>query len=421
MADGSDAIVHASGVNDYDLASIRADFPILTRKIHGKKPLVYLDNGASAQKPKAVIDRLSAFYSGEYANVHRGLHELSGVATEAYEAARETVRRFLNAGSVDEIVFTKGATEAINLVAGSWGNGLLRPGDEIVLSEMEHHSNIVPWMMLRDRLGVSIKVIPIADDGSLDMEAYDRLLSDRTRLVAITDASNALGTLPPVEEIIAKAHGVGAKVLLDGCQGAVHKKIDVQALDVDFYVLTGHKLYGPTGIGALYGKSELLKEMPPYQGGGDMIRTVSFEEITYADPPAKFEAGTPPIAQAVGLAAAMEYVMAIGQDRIARHEADLLAYATERLSAIPGVSLVGTAPEKAAILSFTMDCAHAHDIGTILDQAGVAVRAGHHCAQPVMERFDVAATARASFGLYNSRAEVDILAESVEKVRRLLG
>lgn len=421
MADGSTIPVHASGVNDYDLATIRADFPILSRLVHGKKPLVYLDNGATAQKPQAVIDRLTAFYSGEYANVHRGLHELSGVATEAYEAARETVQRFLNAAAPEEIVFTKSATEAINTVAGSWGNGLLKPGDEILVSEMEHHSNIVPWTMLRDRIGVTVRKIPITDIGTLDMDAFDSLLNERTRLVAVTDASNALGTLPPVAEIVAKAHAVGAKVLLDGCQGAVHRKVDVQALDVDFYVITGHKLYGPTGIGVLYGKKALLEAMPPYQGGGDMIRTVTFEETTYADPPARFEAGTPPIAQAVGLAAALDYMTGIGLDRIARHEADLLAYTTERLSAIPGVTLIGTAPEKAAIVSFTMDCAHAHDIGTILDQAGVAVRAGHHCAQPVMDRYDVAATARASFGLYNSRAEVDILAESVEKVRRLLG
>ena len=421
MADGYSHISHVSGINDYDLESIRQDFPILSRLIHGKKPLVYLDNGASAQKPRQVIDRLSAFYSNEYSNVHRGLHELSGVATEAYEASRETVRAFLNAADVSEIVFTKGGSEAINLVAAGFAAGELKAGDEILVSELEHHSNIVPWMMLRDRLGVKVHPIPFLQDGSLDMEVYENLLSERTKMVAVTHASNTLGTIPPVEKMIEQAHAVGAAVLLDGCQAAVHMPVDVQALDVDFYVVTGHKLYGPSGIGVLYGKRSWLDRLPPWQGGGDMIKTVSFDEITYAEPPAKFEAGTPPIAQAVGLGAALEYMMGIGLERIARHEADLLAYATPQLSEIPGVTLHGNAANKAAIISFTMPYAHAHDIGTILDQSGVAVRAGHHCAQPVMEKLDVAATARASFGLYNSRAEVDTLVAAVAKVHRLLG
>lgn len=421
MADGMIPEAHVSAVNDYDLVSIRRDFPILSRLIHGKKPLVYLDNGASAQKPQAVIDRLSTFYSDEYSNVHRGLHELSGVATEAYEAARETVRSFLNASDVSEIVFTKGGSEAINIVANAFAAGELTAGDEILVSEFEHHSNIVPWMMLRQRLGVSVKPIPFLEDGSLDMEVYASLLSERTKMVAVAHASNTLGTIPPVKRMIEMAHAVGAAVLLDGCQAAVHMPVDVQDLDVDFYVITGHKLYGPTGIGVLYAKRPWLDRLPPWQGGGDMIKTVSFDEITYAEPPAKFEAGTPPIAQAVGLGAALDYITGIGLDRIARHEADLLAYATPKLRDIPGVTVHGDTEGKAAIISFTMDYAHAHDIGTILDQAGVAVRAGHHCAQPVMEKLDVAATARASFGLYNSRAEVDVFVAAVEKVHRLLG
>ncbi len=402
----------------YDVEKVRADFPILATQAHGKK-LVYLDSGASAQKPQAVLDALMRSYSQEYANVHRGVHYLSQIATDRMEAAREKVRAFLNAGSTDEIVFVRGATEGINLVASSWGRHFLKAGDEVILTVMEHHSNIVPWQFVRESNGIVLKVAPIGDDGALLMDEFEKLFTDRTKLVAITHVSNALGTVVPVADVIRIAHANGAKVLVDGCQAVPHMAIDVQALDADFYVFSGHKLYGPSGIGVLYGKAALLDAMPPYQGGGEMISSVTFEKTTYADLPFKFEAGTPHIAGAVGLGAAVDYVTGLGLDRIGAHEADVLAYATERLSALNDVRIIGTAPEKAGIISFTLGDIHPHDAGTILDREGVAVRTGHHCAQPVMDRFDQPATIRASFGLYNTRAEADALVAALGRVREI--
>ena len=404
----------------YDVSKIRNDFPILGEEIYGN-PLVYLDNGASAQKPRAVIDAIGNTYEHEYANVHRGVHYMSQKATDAMENARETVRSFLNAADAREIIFVRGATEGINLVASSWAEMELRSGDEIILTEMEHHSNIVPWQFVRDRTGAVIKVAPISDDGELLMDEFEKLLSPRTRLVAVTHISNALGTVVPVAEIIRMAHDHGAKVLIDGCQAVPHMQIDVQALDADFYVFSGHKLYGPSGIGILYGKADLLNAMRPYHGGGEMINTVSFEESTFAELPFKFEAGTPHIAGAIALGAAVDYVTGIGLENIAAHESELLAYATEQLREINSVGLIGTAPEKAAIMSFNLDDIHPHDVGTILDREGIAVRTGHHCAQPVMDRFDVAATVRASFGLYNTRQEVDALVASLRRVQEIFG
>ena len=412
--------LHVSGTSDYDINAVRADFPILSRTVYDR-PLVYLDSAASAQKPRQVIDAVSRLYERDYSNVHRGLHYLSNAATDAYEAARTKVQRFLGAGSDSEIVFTRNATAAINTVAFSYGRAFLKPGDEVVLSAMEHHANIVPWQLLREQTGIVIKVVPVDDTGNLMLDEYEKLLGPRTGLVAVTHASNVLGTINPAAEIVRLAHDRGIPVMLDGSQAVVHRPVDVRALDVDFYVFTGHKLYGPSGIGVLYGKRELLDRMPPYQGGGEMIRSVTFEKTTFADVPARFEAGTPPIAQAVGLGAAIDYVGDLGLERIAAHEQDLLVYATERMSAIPGLTIHGRAADKASIVSFTMDCAHPHDIGTIIDRAGVAVRAGHHCAQPLMERLGVSATARASFGLYNTRAEVDILVEALAGVRELFG
>lgn len=416
--------LHASRINDYDLPSIRADFPILAREVHGR-PLVYLDNAASAQKPRQVIETIVSLYEHDYANVHRGIHALGAAATDRYEGARERIRRFLNAGSVKEIVFTKGGTEAMNLVAASLAAGdFLTAGDEVVITELEHHSNIVPWQLLRDRIGIVLKVAPVDDRGRVELDAMERLVGDRTRLISVTHISNALGTIVPIHDVVAIARRVGALVMVDGCQSIMHLPVDVQALGADFFVFSGHKLYGPSGIGVLWAREDLLERMPPYQGGGEMIRTVTFERSTWADLPYKFEAGTPPIAQAIGLGAAVDYVDAIGLDRIAAHERDVLAYATDRLDAIPGVTLWGTGDgpnHKAAVISFTMEEAHPHDIGTIVDRFGVAVRAGNHCAQPLLERFDLPATARASFGLYNSRAEVDVLVEALEKVREMFG
>jgi len=412
----------AAGSNStlaFDVERVREDFPILKQEVYGK-PLVYLDSGASAQKPQVVIDTMSEIQETCYANVHRGAYYFSQHLTERYEGVRETVARFLNAGSEREIVFTRNVTEAINLVAHSVGNRL-SAGDEVIITEMEHHANIVPWQLLRDRIGITLKVVPVADDGSFRMDAYEAMLGPRTKLVAMTHISNVLGTVLPMKEIIRLAHAAGALVLVDGAQAAVHGKVDVRDLDADFYGFTGHKLYGPTAIGVLYGKAELLKEMPPFMGGGDMIRSVSFEETVYADPPHRFEAGTPPIVEAIGLGAAIDYVQAIGHEAIAAHEAGLLAYATERLQQIEGLRIYGTAKEKAAIISFTMDDIHPHDIGTIIDREGVAIRVGHHCAQPLMERFGLPATARASFGLYNTRTEVDALARALEKVKELFG
>jgi len=401
----------------YEVEKIRADFPILAERPYGK-PLVYLDNAASAQKPRAVIERLVHAYEHEYANVHRGLHYLANAATEAYEAARETVRRFLNAASAEEIVFTRSATEAINLVASSFGRRIGN-GDEIVLSVMEHHSNVVPWHFLRERQGAVLRWIDVLDDGSLPLEAFEQALSDRTRIVAITQMSNVLGTAPPVKEMIRLAHARGVPVLVDGSQGAVHLDVDVRDLDADFYVVTGHKLYGPTGIGALYGKREWLESLPPFMGGGEMIEEVTRETVTYNHPPHRFEAGTPPIVQAIGLGAALDYIEGIGKARIRAHEAAISAYAHERLRAINSLRIIGSAPDKGPILSFTMEHAHAHDIATLIDRSGVAVRAGTHCAMPLMQRFGVTSTCRASFALYNSFAEVDALAEALDRAQRL--
>ena len=404
----------------FDVERLREDFPILSRTVNGK-PLVYLDNGASAQKPRQVIEAMTACYEGYYSNVHRGVHTLSQESTEAFEQGREKVASFINAASSDEVVFTRGTTEAINLVAGTFGPAFMREGDEVILSVMEHHSNIIPWQLLRDRLGIVIKVVPIDDAGNFDLEAYKGLLSERTKLVALTHISNALGTIVPVEEVIRLAHSVGAKVLLDGAQAAPHAGIDMQALSVDFYAFSGHKLYGPTGIGVLYGRQEILAELPPYQGGGEMISRVTFEKSTYKAPPHRFEAGTPAIAEVIGLGAAVDYVSAVGVEAIQAHEDGLLAYATELLSDIEGLTIHGQAREKVSILSFTMAGCHAHDIGTVLDQSGIAVRAGHHCAQPLMDRLGVPATARAAFGLYNTRAEVDALAAACHKVKDFFG
>lgn len=402
----------------YDVEALRADFPILAERPYGK-PLVYLDNAASAQKPKAVIDRLTHAYEHEYANVHRGLHYLANAATEAYEAARETVRRFLNAGSADEIVFTRSTTEAINLVAASFGRAHIGPGDEIALSVMEHHSNIVPWHFHRERNGAVLRWIDVEDDGSLTLEAFERALTPRTKIVAISQMSNVLGTAPPIKAMIRLAHERGIPVLVDGSQGAVHLDVDVRDLDADFYVVTGHKLYGPTGIGALYGKRKWLESLPPFLGGGEMIEEVTRETVTYNQPPHRFEAGTPPIVQAIGLGAALDYIEGVGKARVRAHELAISAYAHERLGAMNALRIIGTAPDKGPILSFTVEGAHAHDIATLIDRSGVAVRAGTHCAMPLLQRFGVTSTCRASFAMYNTLAEVDALAEALERAQRL--
>jgi cysteine desulfurase/selenocysteine lyase len=404
----------------FDPETIRKDFPILARDVYGK-PLVYLDNGASAQKPNAVLDAMNDFASREYANVHRGVHYLSAVATDRYEAARETVRRFLNAGSVDEIVFTKGGTESINLVSYAFLAPRIQPGDEIVLTVMEHHSNIVPWHFLRERQGAVLKWVDVRDDGSLDIEALDAATGPKTKLVAVTHMSNVLGTVTPLKEIVARAHAKGVPVLADGCQGVVHEPVDVRGLDIDFYAFTGHKLYGPTGIGVLYAKAAHLKTMRPFNGGGEMIREVAREKITYADAPARFEAGTPPIVESVGLAAAIDYLGTLDRAAVAAHEHDLLRYTRERLRELNWVRVIGDAPGKGAIISFETEGMHAHDVATILDREGVATRAGHHCAQPLMERFGVTSTTRASFALYNPRAEADALIAALQKAREILG
>ncbi len=406
-------------VQDYDVDAYRADFPILSETMRGK-PLAYLDNGASAQKPRAVIDAMRNAFEHCYANVHRGAYDFSERTTAAYEDARETVRAFLNAGSEREIVFAKNATEAINLVAYSYGK-TLKPGDKVLITEMEHHSNIVPWQLLREERGIELGVIPVSDEGEFLVDAYRDLLDERVKLVAVTHVSNVMGTITPAEKIVAMAHDAGAKVLFDASQAVMHMAVDVQALDCDFYVFTGHKLYGPNGIGVLYGKETLLDAMPPFLGGGDMISTVTFEKSTWAELPAKFEAGTPPITEAIGLAAAIDYVTTIGLDRIAAHERDLLTYAMQRLSAVDNFRAIGTAPNKTAVISFTLGDAHPHDVATIVDQQGVAVRAGHHCAEPLMHRMGVVGTARASMGLYNTRAEIDQLAAALDKVNAIFG
>ncbi len=401
-----------------DVAAIREDFPILSRTVRGK-PLVYLDSAASSHKPRQVIEAESRFYENEYANVHRGVHYLSQTATDLFEKARSRVREFLGAEREEEIVFVRGGTEAINLVAQSWGRSELAAGDTILVSTLEHHANIVPWHILAAERNLVVRGIPVLDDGRIDLDSYSNLLHGGVKLVALTQMSNALGILPPVHEMISMAHRAGARVLLDGCQAISHQKVDVTQLDCDFYAFSGHKIYGPTGVGVLYGKHELLCGMPPWQGGGEMIRRVTLEKTTFADPPHRFEAGTPAIAQVIALASALDYVDATGLDRIAEHEAMLLAYATDRLSSLPGLRIYGTHSSKASIVSFTLDGVHPHDVGTIVDHEGVAVRVGHHCAQPVMDRFDVAATVRASFGLYNTLDEVDALVSSLETVREL--
>lgn len=403
-----------------DAARLRADFPILNQAVHGR-PLVYLDNAATTQKPRQVIEALEHYYSADNANIHRGVHTLSQRATDAYEGAREKVRRFINAADLREIVFVRGATEGINLVAQSYGRNRFKAGDEILISAMEHHSNIVPWQMLCEQTGAVLKVAPINDAGELILEEFHKLLSPRTKLVGMVHISNALGTVNPVQEIIAAAHAVGAVVLLDGAQAVAHAAVDVRALNCDFYVFSSHKLYGPTGSGVLYGKRELLEAMPPYQGGGDMIRMVSFAKTEYNSLPYKFEAGTPHIAGGIGLGAAIDYVTAVGLDAIARYEDHLLRYATEQALQVPGLRLIGTARDKAAILSFVLGRIHPHDIGTILDHEGVAIRTGHHCAMPVMDYFNVPATARASFALYNTRADVDRLIAALHKVNEVFG
>jgi cysteine desulfurase/selenocysteine lyase len=399
----------------YDIARIRRDFPILSRLARGHR-LVYLDNAATTQKPQAVIDRLVRYYSQENSNVHRGVHYLSEISTIEFENARGTVQRFLNARDIKEIVFTRGTTEAINLVAHTWGRVNIGAGDEILITAIEHHSNIVPWQMLAAAQGATLRVVPVNDAGEVDMQELERMLNPRVKLVAANHASNALGTINPVKRIVDLAHANGSIVLIDGAQGVPHLSVDVQDLDADFYAFSGHKVYGPTGIGVLYGREALLEAMPPWQGGGDMILSVSYEKTTYNALPYKFEAGTPNIEGVIGLAAALDYVSGIGLDAIAAYEHDLLLYATKKLQEIPGLRVIGTAAEKAAVISFVLEGVHPHDIGTVLDQEGVAIRTGHHCAQPLMMRFNVPATGRASFGLYNTREEADVLVAALHKV-----
>ncbi|MEE9211861.1 MAG: cysteine desulfurase [Phycisphaeraceae bacterium] len=398
-----------------DVQRVRRDFPILGRMVHDK-PLVYLDSAATSQKPQSVIDALDTYYTQTNANVHRGLHELSEKATAAYEQARDKVRRFINAAETRQVIFVRGTTEAINLVAQSHGRSRLRPGDEVLITHMEHHSNIVPWQILCEQTGATLRVAPINDRGELLLDEFEKLLSKRTKLVAVVHISNALGTINPVKRIVELAHAHGAVVVVDGAQAAPHTQVDVQALGCDFFAFSGHKVFGPTGVGVLYGRAELLDAMAPYQSGGDMIKSVSFEKTIYNDLPFKFEAGTPNIAGVIGLGAAIDYVQRIGIDRIEAHEQDLLAYGTEALSAVPGLKLIGTARDKAAVFSFVLDGVHPHDVGTIVDGQGVAIRTGHHCAQPVMERFGIPATARASLALYNTRDDIDALVKALREV-----
>ena len=399
----------------WDVERIRDDFPVLHQTVNGK-PLVYLDNGASSQVPQVVIDRGSKYLEQEHSNIHRGVHYLSQKATTAYEGAREKVKRFINARESRECIFVRGATEGVNLIMYGYGRKFVNSGDEIIISAMEHHANIVPWQMLCEEKGARLRVIPMNDAGELLIDEYEGLLNERTKLVGVTHVSNALGTVNPIKQMIAQAHKYGVPVLIDGAQSAPHMPVDVQDLDCDFFVFSGHKMYAPTGSGIAYGKAELLEKMNPFQGGGDMIKTVTFEKTTYADLPNKLEAGTPAIASQIGLGAAIDYLNSIDRESAARHEAELLRYATEKLSAIEGLRIIGTAKNKASVLSFVIDDIHPHDIGTILDQEGIAVRAGHHCAQPVMQRFKIPATARASFAFYNTKEEVDILAQTIERV-----
>ncbi|MEC9301842.1 MAG: cysteine desulfurase [Acidobacteriota bacterium] len=414
----SQASASTASPPSFDAGRVRQDFPILDREVRGRR-LAYLDNAATTQKPKVVLDVLTRYYTEHNANIHRGVHYLSEAATQAHEAARLTAQQFLNARQTREMIFTRNATEGINLVAQSFGRRHIGKGDEVVITGMEHHSNIVPWQLLCEQTGAVLRVVPIADDGELIWEEFERLVGSRTKLVAAVHLSNSLGTVNPVSRIVELAHQHGAVVLLDGAQAAYHFPVDVQALDCDFYVATGHKLYGPTGIGLLYGKAAHLEEMPPYQGGGDMISSVTFEKTTYNEIPYKFEAGTPHIAGAIGLGAAIKYLTGLGFDQVALHERELLAYATDALQQIPGLKLIGTAPEKASILSFVMEGIHPHDIGTIVDREGVAIRTGHHCTQPVMDRFGIPATARASLAMYNTRNDIDALVVALEHVRRV--
>lgn len=402
-----------------DAETLRKDFPLLSREVYDQ-PLVYLDNAATTHKPEVVLAAIDRFYRRHNSNVHRGVHRLSQEATEAYEGARASIAKHINAAETAEVVFVRGATEAINLVSQSYGHTHLEADDEILLTRMEHHSNIVPWQLLAQQTGAKIQVVDIRDDGSLDMESFERRCTERTKIVSFVHISNALGTINPVEHMIERAHSVGAIAVVDGAQAILHKKVDVQALNADFYAFSGHKAYGPTGIGVLHGKRAVMETLRPYQGGGDMIRSVSFEGTVYNDIPFRFEAGTPHIAGAVGLEAALNYIDAIGMDAIGRHEDALMAYATAKLEAVPGLRMIGTAPEKAGVLSFVLEGAHPHDIGTILDREGVAIRTGHHCAQPVMERFGVPATARASLALYNTQADIDALIDGLERVREVL-
>lgn len=411
----SSATSLTTSADKWDVERIRADFPVLHQTVNGK-PLIYLDNGASSQVPQVVIDRGSVYIEQEHSNIHRGVHYLSQRATTAYEGARETVKRFINARESRECIFVRGATEGINLVMHGYGRKFIGAGDEIIISAMEHHANIVPWQMLCEEKGARLRVIPMNDAGELLLDEYDGLLNERTKFVAVTHVSNALGTINPIKEMIAQAHKYGVPVLIDGAQSAPHMPVDVQELDCDFYAFSGHKMYAPTGSGVVYGKAALLEKMNPFQGGGDMIKTVTFEKTTYAELPNKMEAGTPAIASQIGLGAAIDYLNSIGREQAAVYEAELLRYATERVSTIEGVRIIGTAAHKASVLSFVIDGIHPHDIGTILDQEGIAVRAGHHCAQPVMQRFNVPATARASFAFYNTKEEIDELARSIEKV-----
>lgn len=404
----------------YDLERVRADFPILSRQIHGR-PLVYLDNAASTQKPRAVLDAITACYTGYYANVERGVHTLSQLSTEARERARETVRRFLNAASAEEVVFVRGTTEALNMVAGSWGRRNVGAGDEILITGLEHHSNLIPWQMLCEERGAHLRVATLDDRGEVRLDEFERLLSPRTRIAAFAHVSNSLGTINPVREMAAMARRAGAVSVVDGAQATPHLPVDVQALGCDFYAFSGHKVYGPSGIGVLWGRAELLDAMPPWQGGGGMVRTVTFEKTTYAPPPHRFEAGTPFIEGAIGLAAALDYLTGLGLPAVSAWESELIALATERLLEVPGLRIVGTARQKASVVSFVMEGIHPHDVGTILDQEGIAVRAGHHCAQPVMARFGVPATTRASFGVYNTPEEVEALAAALRKARELFG
>jgi cysteine desulfurase / selenocysteine lyase len=404
----------------FDVERIREDFPALRQNIHGK-PLVYLDNAATAQKPQAVIDAIVHFYEVDCANIHRGVHELSQRSTAAYEETRAKVKSFLNARAQHEIIFVRGTTEGINLVTNTWGRAKLREGDEVIIAGLEHHSNIVPWQIVCEETGARLRVIPIDDRGELILEEYAKLLGPRTRMVAIGHVSNALGTINPVRRIVEMAHNAGALTLVDGAQAVPHMPVDVQALDADFYAFSGHKLFGPTGIGVLYGKTGLLEAMPPYQGGGDMIRSVTFEKTTYNDLPYKFEAGTPDIAGGIGLGAAVDYVTRLGIEKIAAYEHELLLYATEALGRIPGLRMIGTAREKAAVLSFVVQGIHPHDIGTVLDRQGIAVRTGHHCAQPVMDRYHIPATTRASLAFYNTRGEIDALVAGLYKVKEVFG